>query len=63
MALIMQLEGKKIIDNHVGGLYLHEAVKDVMITICFKIARETSKRKKEAKRKIIKKYVRKDISG
>jgi len=47
-ATVKDPKGKKIIDNHVGGLYLNEAVKDVMITICFKISRESAKRLNEA---------------
>lgn len=50
-ATVKDPKGKKIIDNHVGGLYLNEAVKDVMITICFKISRESAKRLNEAQTK------------
>jgi len=50
-ATVKDPKGKKIIDNHVGGLYLNEAVKDVMITICFKISRESAKRLNEVETK------------
>lgn len=43
-SIVLDPKGKKIIDNHMEYLYLHEAVKDIMITICSKISRECAKR-------------------
>lgn len=40
-ATVKDPKGKKIIDNHVRGLYLPEAVKEVMKQICFKISSNT----------------------
>lgn len=47
-ATVKDPKGKKIIDNHVRGLYLPEAVKEVMKQICFKISSNTSKPTNEA---------------
>ncbi len=47
-ATVKDPKGKKIIDNHVRGLYLPEAVKEVMKQICFKISLNTRKPINEA---------------
>lgn len=47
-ATVKSPKGEKIIDNHVRGLYLPEAVKEVMKQICFKISSNTNKSSNEA---------------
>lgn len=47
-ATVKDPKGNKVIDQHVRGLYLPEAVKEVMKDICFKISSKNAEMKKRA---------------